>query len=320
MLILKMKRLTRHLSCLLAAVLLLSCEQPLARESEMLHLVYTTNLNGSLDDCQCGDDPVGGFTRVLPELERLAGELPNRLVVDAGDFFSSYSLPAANRLMLKLLALAPYDAISPGDQEFVEAAGFIRQVSREENLRLPLLTGNLPAADRSVPEGARFKILTAGPFSIFVLGIVNKKTFDFIVPPAGGIADDAAVLEALADTAAGSDLQVLLYHGERHDAEQLAAQFPWLDVIVLAHQQQKAFSRVRETALVEGGSSGEYIGHLSLRRSAKGWQFENKFIPVTRSLPLHPEAKRLVTAYYQQIGAAAAPQNDAKPPNSGDAQ
>lgn len=150
---------------------------------------------------------------------------------------------------------------------------------------------------------------------------MNKKTFDFIAAPASGVAEDVAALAALADAAtAESDLQVLLYHGERSDAERLAAQFPWLDVIVLAHQQQKAFSRVRETALVEGGSNGEYIGHLALRRTAEGWQFENEFIPITRNLPLHPEAKRLVAAYYQQIGAGAVPGNESEQQNHGETQ
>lgn len=317
-----MKFLAQHIFCLMTIALILSCgQQPFARESGEVHLIYTTNLSGSLDDCQCGDDPVGGFTRVLPELERLAGQFPNRLVVDAGDFLNSYSLPEANRLMLKLLALAPYDAIIPGDQEFVESAGFIRQVSREAGLSLPLLSSNLSTDGPAAPARLSFKRIIAGSFSIFVLGIVNKKTFDFIAPPTGRIEDDTAALEALAGAATReSDLQVLLYHGEWHDAEQLAVQFPWLDVIVLAHQQHKAFSRVQETALVECGSSGEYIGHLSLRRDTEGWQFENEFIPITRDLPLHPEAKQLVAAYYQQAGLDAAPVNALPHPNSGEAQ
>lgn len=314
-----MKLLAQHLFWLMTSALILTCgQQPFARESGEAHLIYTTNLNGSLDDCQCGDDPVGGFTRVLPELERLASQYPNRLIVDAGDFLNSYSLPEANRLMLKLLALAPYDAITPGDQEFVEAAGFIRQVSREEGLSLPLLASNL-ADDSAMLAGEKFKRFSAGPFAIFVIGIVNKKTFDFIAAPAGGVADDAAVLEGLAEAAtAESDLQVLLYHGERSDAERLAAQFPWLDVIVLAHQQQKAFSQVQGTVLVESGSNGEYIGHLRIRRTAESWQFANEFIPISRNLPLHPEAKRLVLAYYQQIGAGTAPENELEQQNSGE--
>ena len=317
-----MKFLAQHIFCLMTIALILSCgQQPSARASGEVHLIYTTNLSGSLDDCQCGDDPVGGFTRVLPELDRLAGQFPNHLVVDAGDFLNSYSLPEANRLMLKLLALAPYDAITPGDQEFVESADFIRQVSRDEGLSLPLLSSNLSTDDPAAPAGVNFKRIIAGPVSIFVMGIVNKKTFDFIAPPPGRIDDDAAALEALAEAAnRENDLQVLLYHGERHDAEQLAVQFPWLDVIVLAHQQQKAFSQVQQTALVECGSNGEYIGHLSLRRDTEGWQFGNEFIPITRDLPLHPEAKRLVAAYYQQIGTGSAPVPKLEHQNSGEAQ
>lgn len=60
-----------------------------------IHIVYTGNLNCSLDDCRCGGELVGGLTRITTVVDSLRGKYPGLILLDGGDHLSSYSLPEA---------------------------------------------------------------------------------------------------------------------------------------------------------------------------------------------------------------------------------
>lgn len=271
--------------------------------SPEIHLIYTGNLNCTLDDCRCDDEFAGGFTRVLAVLDSLRERHPGFVLVDAGDFLNSYSLPNANRLMLEMLSPAGYAALNLGDQEFVESPAFLESANRELETPLPFLSGNvLLKTGRKPVAPLRMQKIRAGQISLSLLGLVDAEAFEFIsaedimiIPPEEAL----RALQAEANDPAG--LQILLFHGSWQRAGELLRQFPWIDVVVLAHNQRRQFQVQSGAALAECGSEGEYLGRLHITRAGDSWAFENEFIPILRRISPNRDAQRKVDDYYRRL-------------------
>ncbi|RMH91084.1 MAG: bifunctional metallophosphatase/5'-nucleotidase [Calditrichaeota bacterium] len=269
-----------------------------AQESPpVLHLVYTANLNGALDDCRCGGEVVGGVTRILALVDSLRRKYPHFLLVDAGDFLSSYRFPAVHRAMLKLLTKARYQALNVGDQEFVEGTDFL--VSAAEGRGLPLVAANLHW-QTSPPAGIPpYRVWKSGGLRVAVLGVVATEAFDFIHPRDIRVNDIARTINRwYREITSATDLQILLFHGTPLQAEALIKATPWVDVVVVGHNQQRYARQVGNALMVETGTDGEYVGHVKIWATGNRWRMENEFIPITRSLPVDPEARSWVEAFY----------------------
>ncbi|NIV13238.1 MAG: hypothetical protein GWN62_18725 [Aliifodinibius sp.] len=275
----------------------------LAESATEINLIYTGNINCTLDDCHCEGEVVGGFTRILTVLNQLNSQYPEMILVDGGDFLSSYSIPKANRLMLSLLSEAPYDALNLGDQELVEGAGFILDFSNDKQVKLPIISTNLQWQLSDEPLTSQYKLVRRNAVSIAIIGIVEPTAFSFISSNQLTVSSPAKTLKEIQERIkTHSDLQILLYHGAWPNALNFPKSFPWLDVIILAHSQKK-YSHIesKKMILVECGSNGEYIGHLRLRKNKSGWSFENRFIPIDRSIPINQTAQKLVDNYYHNL-------------------
>lgn len=277
----------------------------LSREpnSPEIHLVYTGNLNCTLDDCRCDDKLAGGFTRILAVLDSLRERHPGLILVDAGDFLNSYSLPKANRLMLELLSPAGYAALNLGDQEFVESPAFLMSANRDLEAPLPFLSGNvLLKTSREPAAPLRMQKTRAGQISLSILGLVDAEAFEFISAEGLEIIPPEKALHAVqAEVNDPAGLQILLFHGPWQRASELLREFPWIDAVVLAHNQRRQFEVQSGAALAECGSEGEYIGRLRITRAGDSWAFENQFIPIHRRISPHKEAQRKVDEYYRHL-------------------
>lgn len=272
-------------------------------DSPEIQLIYTGNLNCALDDCRCDDEFAGGFTRILTALDSLRQRHPNLLLVDAGDFLNSYSLPNANRLMVELLTQAGYAALNLGDQEFVESPAFLERTNRGREVPLPFISGNLLLkTGRKTLAPLKIKKILAGPIPLSILGVVDAEAFEFISAEGLTIIPPEEVLRAIPPEAKDpADLQILLFHGSWQRATGLLREFPWIDVVVLAHNQRRQFQVQAGVALAECGSEGEYLGRLRIIRAGNSWAFENEFIPIFRHISPNREAQRKVDEYYRRL-------------------
>lgn len=272
-------------------------------DSRRIDIVYTGNLNCVLDDCGCGGDTVGGLTRIKPLVDSLRRRLPQLILLDAGDFMSSYSLPEANSVMLLLMAALRYDALNLGDQEFVEKPAFWNSLDSQAKDALPMLAGNIDhdQLQKTMPAVRLQRALLSQGIS--VTGVVDIHSFEFIAAPPKGPAGTESFLASWVKEPAL--LRILLFHGSWERARALAARFPGIDLIILAHNQQRKFETGGGRALAESGADGQFVGHITARRVGETWRFSNEFIPVTRSLPVDPAARAMVDAYYGRIGAPA---------------
>lgn len=278
---------------------LLALENELA---ERVHILYTTNLSGALEDCRCGGEVVGGMTRVLRLLSEFQRQHPHVLILDGGDFLNSYAFPEANEAMLEVMQIAPYQAINLGDQEFVESEGFVFKPRLAHSEGLPLLNANLKKDRNTFLLSEGFRIFKVGNLTIGVTGLISPETFDFIHLRTYSVIPTGERLQQIQATFQGSsDVQLVLFHGPWQRAEELIARFPWIDIVILAHERKQLFRKLGKTIVCEAGSVGEYVGHLTLSKDRKSLSIDHEFIPVTRELEVDEVARAIVEQFYSSL-------------------
>ena len=83
-------------------------------KADELYIIYTSNINGTIENCGCGSDPLGGIDRVKSFIDKFETENKNIYIIDGGDYFNSYPYPTLNDAMSNALFLINYDCIVPG--------------------------------------------------------------------------------------------------------------------------------------------------------------------------------------------------------------
>ncbi|MEL6823994.1 MAG: hypothetical protein AAFP70_19735, partial [Calditrichota bacterium] len=251
-----------------------------------------------LDDCRCEGRLVGGMTRILPLVEQLRDSLNMPALVDAGDFLSSYSYPDVNRAMLRLLKRAEYDALNLGDQEFVEGSNFLERWQRAHSRRLPLVSANTELELNGDGLVAPYNIVRKGKHIIAVIGLVEEESFEFI--SSGGMTVTATRdrLHTLRFLASETDIQLLLYHGDKNKLPALVREHDWLDAVIVGNNQQLSEDIENRTLIVESGTDGEHIGLISATFTRKKWRMANKFFEITRELQTDKKAIRISAPFY----------------------
>ena len=258
-----------------------------------------------MDDCQCADgDVVGGLNRIASFVDSLRSLQPQQpfVLLDAGDLFNTYSLPEANQAILALAAAAGYDALNAGDQEFVENAAFWQAQHARFSGKLPFTSANLTfAKEPRFPLVPVVKVVREG-IRITVLGLIEPDAFEFIENRDLQVEPPLAVLRSQGQALfEGSDLQILLFHGSWEMARQLVAENPYLDLVIMGHQQRREAVQVGQTLLVENGYAAEFLGSVKLTEKGGEWQAQHQLIPITKNLPVYPFAREIVDHYYQQL-------------------
>lgn len=289
------------LTALVLLLLAFFCNSCAEGNADGIEIVFTANLNGAIEDCQCGGDTVGGFDRILTQIKNIRAQNPNVILLDSGDMLTSYSLPAANQAMLKMLWLAKYNALNLGDQEFVESADFLKLNTINKQAELPFLSSNLFLEEIEKFPLIRSRKISYQEFKIVILGLVNKETFHFIQPSGMQFKAPGEVLTTISADVDENDFHVLMYHGDWESARKLAAEFRWINLILLGNNQERRFEFIGETALAESGGDGEFLGKISVRKENGDWAFAHEFLPIMADMPISPEAIMVVEEYYQQI-------------------
>ncbi len=274
---------------------------PLFAEITEIHLAYTANLNGNLETCHCGGNNLGGMVQLKATIDSLSRRYPDLILVDSGDFLTTYSMPQANALMWELMSWLPFSAINPGDQEFVEGWLFFRQHLAQNSL--PLVSINL-----KFPEDAerttipRYRICQRGASTIYILGVTPASAFDFIqVPEVDMLPVTTALQEYLPQIQTKADLIVLLYHDSYRHAQELLHQFPQIHVMIAGHSQEKGIIQTGNQVVLQPGTDGEYLGLLTIILKDGTIEYQNRFIPVSPQFGEDQGVKKRVETFYQHL-------------------
>jgi cytochrome c biogenesis protein CcdA len=253
-------------------------------EAKSLEILFTSNLNGQLESCNCPKEMQGGLERLVTLVKQEKEREPNLLLFDSGDVFSHSKDLLSFEYMSKALALMNYDAIALGDQDFP----FISAFDNQELVPIDIAR----KAMFIKKNGLKVAVVSLLSEEVFVgLGkeIVQYETY---------------IEAALKFQAQKADVYVLLSHLTEDENIKLVKQFPQIDVIVAGHNQRKYIipKKVGNTLIVQAGKNAEYLGSLKLEMHAGLIvSYEHNLIPVTKKVSVDPEIDKLIKAYHKEL-------------------
>ena len=123
-----------------------------------------------------------------------------------------------------------------------------------------------------------------------------------------------ALAELEAEIVSENDVIVVVFHGTQAEAHALAETVPWIDVLIVAGDEQKdpvvprkAATLVGETAIVTNAAEGAAVGVLEMEHQAKsqGYIFINEYHGVSEQITPDQDLSRLLEAYQTLIGSSA---------------
>jgi 2',3'-cyclic-nucleotide 2'-phosphodiesterase (5'-nucleotidase family) len=276
-----------RISNALALVVLAGFAHP-ALAGNVLPVLSTSDAVGKVTPCGC-HTPKGGFARIASVTDSTRMKYGDALLVDAGDFAPEASNPieeARIDFQFKTMELIGYDAIGVGEREL--NFGYDKLKALAASTKLPVLSANLIDKKTGKPAFKPYIILKKGGTRVGVFAVLGPK----IELPAGTgefltIEDPlVATQRTVAELRKQCDVVVALAHVGRVEGEDLAAQVPGIDVVILAHHPGFVAQGRRVNAAVTV-ASGEQIQNMGVTRVTLGGK---KVIDlVSESLILMPE-------------------------------
>ncbi|MEQ8357160.1 MAG: thiosulfohydrolase SoxB [Kiloniellaceae bacterium] len=231
---------------------------------------------------------MGGLDRVATIVKRVRGERPgNTLFLDGGDTWQgSYTANAtAGADMVEIMHALGVDAMT-AHWEFTYGTERVNEIV--EDLRFPLLAGNIFDDEWMEPAFKAYEIFQRGGVKIAVIGqafpytpIANPR---WMIPNwSFGIREEEVVKNVAAARAEGAELVVLLSHNGFDVDRKLAGRVAGIDVILSGHTHDALPEPVRvgETMIIASGSNGKFVSRLDLNVSGgemKGYRY--RLIPV----------------------------------------
>ncbi|MHB0912974.1 MAG: bifunctional metallophosphatase/5'-nucleotidase [Armatimonadota bacterium] len=229
-----------------------------------LVVLHTNDLHGKLSDAAA---------------ERIAEEkAKGALLLDAGDAISSgnvYYKPWGEPVLARMSDLG-YDAMAMGNREFHFLSAGLR--SKVKLARFPILSANLHGAGPTVSSHTYFDI---GGLQVALFGLsvrmIRKPTFAspyWFSDPLEAAAELVPNLSA--------DLVIAVTHIGLAADRELAASVPGIDLVVGGHTHAvlREPERVGETAIVQAGWWGHYLGRVEI--TLKPRSIRGELIPLRR--------------------------------------
>jgi 2',3'-cyclic-nucleotide 2'-phosphodiesterase (5'-nucleotidase family) len=253
------------------------------------HILFTANINGTLQNCGCGSEPLGGVGRIKTFVDEFRKINANTIIIDGGDYFNSYPFIELNKTMLRALELIDYDVFVPGDQEFVEGNTFFEEIKE--------LLGDRMLISNKHSKNIRYRTFNFNGSSVHVGGFISPDAFVFI--------DSPKILELFALSFLKKNhlngLNVVVFHGSLLEAEKAAEENEWIDLILLAHDQYDEVRNISNTFIIGCGRNSEFISIIAVSKESEGWLFNIKKEKVKTSIRENEKIATLIKDYESTI-------------------
>ena len=260
-------RVARAAALSLSLILVAGAPAAWAKSGGTLTILSTTDAVGAIKPCGC-HTPKGGFARIASLVDSTRLKEGDAVLVEAGDFAPDVKMAfddAKLDFQFDVMALIGYDAIGVGDREL--AFGLDRLRAASTRSKLPLLSANVVDAKTGKPLFAVSRIVKKNGVKVAIFSLLSTK-----IPLSGRdsanvkVEDPLTVAQKLVpELRKEADVVVCLAHLGRVDGEDLGAQLPGIDVIILAHHP----GNVMQGRRINGGiavASGEQIQNIGVTR------------------------------------------------------
>ncbi len=203
----------------------------------VLPVLSTADAVGSIKPCGC-HTPKGGFARIAGLVDSTKIKYGDALVLDAGDFAPDLSKESESPKLdfqFDLMGLIGYDAITVGEREL--GFGLERLKTASARAKLPIVASNVVGKDSGKPVFLESKVVKKGNVKVGVFALLSPKVELTAQAMSEVKVEDpkATAQRIVAELRKQADIVVLMAHLGRVEGEDLAAEVPGIDVVVLAH-------------------------------------------------------------------------------------
>jgi 2',3'-cyclic-nucleotide 2'-phosphodiesterase (5'-nucleotidase family) len=243
-------------------------------KKKVLPVLSSTDDVGKLTPCGC-HTPKGGFARIASLVDSTKIKYGDALVVEAGDFAGDASLPhEAERLpfQMNMFQTIGYDAIGVGERELGFGVDTFRTLAQKS--KVPVTSANLIDRKTGKPAFEPYVIVKKGNLKVGVFSVIGMN-IELPADAAERLRVDDPVIAALRtvdELRKQCDVVVMLAHVGRADGEDMAAEVPGIDVVILSHHPGIVAQgrRVNGAITVASGEQIENMGYTLVSFDAAG--------------------------------------------------
>jgi 2',3'-cyclic-nucleotide 2'-phosphodiesterase (5'-nucleotidase family) len=265
-----------------------------------LVVLSTTDAKGKTDVCGCSI-PKGGFARRSSFGDSIRAAYSQVLLVDAGGFFPEPNdtlLKDVANFMMDAMQLLKTDAVGMGETELKFGYPFLKDNIARSGL--PLVSSNLMIRATGKPALTPYIIKKVGTTKVGIFSLMSDK---MALGPSQDMLQveepTAAARRVVAEMRKkGATVTVMLSQMGKVDSEDLVANVPGIDVLIVGHTTSLLMKgrRVKETVVCYGGEQGQYMGRtlLTLDRAGKMTNGECDVYMMGPEVTNDPEVAQLV--------------------------
>jgi cytochrome c biogenesis protein CcdA/glutaredoxin len=247
--------------------------------AQKLLVVQTNATNGYLYPCHCPNEPKGGLAKRVTLIKSLAKGQPQFLLLDSGDLLGIDSDRKGDSLMFAAYRAMNYDALAPGDQEFVRGINSFLKLQKEFNL--PFVSANLFYHGSLLTKPYKIVELRSLKLKAALIGLISPEAFRYYPQDSLQgleIKDPDTILQSTLDSLKGrADIFILVSHLGYEKEIEIARKFPQLTLIVGGHTQTelKTADLSSGVPIIEAGASAKSLSYAWLQNQGGQWKHQS---------------------------------------------
>jgi 2',3'-cyclic-nucleotide 2'-phosphodiesterase (5'-nucleotidase family) len=263
----------------------------LSSASGKTYIIYTANINGSIQNCKCGSNPLGGLDRLKSFIDEFKKNHLHTVVIDGGDFFNSYPFPELNSAMLNAIPLLNYDIMVPGENAFLEPGLFAK-------ILLSLNQDQMLISNAKNNE-IKYRLFHKQNAKIYIWSYLSPDIFSCTEKAEELVLDELKIPAGLKEK--NSSVYVLIYHGAVNNLKDLLKENPEIDLVLVAHDQQKGTLEIAGKKVVCTGRDGEVVVIIEIDNISGAYSIQVDYHDINLELPADPAIKDLIMQYKSEV-------------------
>ena len=268
------------LICLISAIsFVLPCfaEPEVDGSNRSLHIIFTGDARGELENCHCPKDDFGGLERRYNYINDVRKDIDEILLLDVGDVlplfnpeFTRQTITYNAFISLKAMDMMGYDAMNVGESDLILGEKFLQGKSR--NLKFPLISSNIVYKSKNELFFKPYVIKTMkNGLRVGIIGVtneryvINSKYLD-VAPNKEMVARSVEAIRSHVD------LIIVLGHIGVPYSIDLANAVDGIDVILSGHwdTETQEPTKVGKTIIMPSVSHSRKVGRLDMEIESEG--------------------------------------------------
>jgi len=239
--------------------------------AEKINIIYTANINATLENCNCGSQSLGGLDRIKSFINDYKTNDANTVFIDGGNYFNSYPYTELNETMLLLIPVLDFNIMSPGYYCFLEQKPFVDKYLKNTKDKIISTNSNLSETIH--------RTVKINQVNLQFYNFIDSRIFKYSKKP-----DWLNLNEDIKVNSNNRDIFILIYHGFVDDAIEFIKKHNNFDLILLSYDQQKNIWKIDETTIVGCGSDAEYIAIIEITKNKYKTEINTDFKAVDNTI------------------------------------